>query len=44
MRYPVRNTKETSSVEFKYNMDGLVEKTKIGVCEDGNDKEYLKLI
>ena len=44
MRYQVRKTKETSSVEFKYNVDGSVEKTKMNVYEDGNDEEYLKLI
>ncbi|MFN9979187.1 MAG: hypothetical protein ACK53Y_04700, partial [bacterium] len=44
MRYQVRKTKETSSVEFKYNVDGSVEKTKMNVYEDGNDEEYLRLI
>jgi hypothetical protein len=44
MRYQIRNTKEMNSVEFKYNVDGSVEKTKINGYEDGNDEEYLKLI
>jgi hypothetical protein len=44
MQYQVRKTKETSSVEFKYNVDGSVEKTKMNVYEDGNDEEYLRLI
>jgi hypothetical protein len=44
MRYQIRNTKETNSVEFKYNVDGSVEKTKMNIYEDGNDEEYLKLI
>jgi hypothetical protein len=44
MRYQVQNTKEMSSVKFKFNLDGLVKKTKKSVYEDGNDEEYLKLI
>ena len=44
MRYQVQNTKETNSVEFKYNVDGSVEKTKMSIYEDGNDEEYLRLI
>jgi hypothetical protein len=44
MRYQIRKSKETNSVEFKYNVDGSVEKTKMNIYEDGNDEEYLKLI
>jgi hypothetical protein len=35
MRYQVQNTKEMSSVKFKFNLDGLVKKTKKSVYEDG---------
>jgi hypothetical protein len=44
MRYQIQKSKETNSVEFKYNVDGSVEKTKMNFYEDGNDEEYLKLI
>lgn len=44
MRYQIRNSKETSSVEFKCEIDGAVEKTKLNDYEDGNDEEYLKMI
>jgi len=44
MRYQIQKGKETNSVEFKYNVDGSVEQTKINIYEDGNDEEYLKLI
>jgi hypothetical protein len=44
MRYQIRNSKETRSVEFKYTIDGTVEKTSMSVYEDGNDEEFLKLL
>jgi hypothetical protein len=44
MRYQARNSKETRSVEFKYTIDGTVEKTSMNVYEDSNDKEFLKLM
>jgi hypothetical protein len=44
MRYQSQKSKETNSVEFKYNIDGSVEKTKMNIYGDGNDEEYLKLI
>jgi hypothetical protein len=44
MRCQIKKSKETNSVEFKYNVDGSVEKTKMNVYEDGKDEEYLKLI
>jgi len=44
MRYQIQKSKETNSVEFKSNVDGSVEKTKMNVYKDGNDEEYLKLI
>jgi len=43
-RYQIQKSKETNSVEFKSNVDGSVEKTKMNVYKDGNDEEYLKLI
>jgi hypothetical protein len=33
-----------ASVEFKYNVDGAVKKTKLSVYEDGRDESFLKLI
>jgi hypothetical protein len=44
MRYQTRNSKDTRSVEFKYTIDGTVEKTSMSVYEDGNDEEFLKLL
>jgi len=44
MRYQPRSSKETSSVEFKHEIDGNTEKTKLNIYEDGNDEDYLKLI
>jgi hypothetical protein len=44
MRYQVQNSKETASVEFKYNIDGATEKTKLSVYEDGSDERFLKAI
>ena len=44
MRYQARNSKETRSVEFKYTIDGTVEKTSMNVYEDNNDEEFLKLM
>jgi hypothetical protein len=44
MQYQTRSSKETSSVEFKYEIDGNTEKTKLNVYKDGNDEDFLKLI
>jgi hypothetical protein len=44
MQYQIRKTKETKEVEFKYDIDGVTERTKISIFEDGNDEEYLKMI
>jgi hypothetical protein len=45
MRYQIRNSKETNTVELKYTrIDGVVDKTKFNIFEDGNDEEYLKLM
>jgi len=44
MQYQIRKTKETKEVEFKYEIDGVTERTKISIFEDGNDEEYLKMI
>jgi hypothetical protein len=44
MRYRVQNSKESASVEFKYNIDGAAEKTKLSVYEDGSDESFLKTI
>jgi hypothetical protein len=44
MRYQVQNSKETSSVKFKYNVDGAAEKTKLSVYKDGGDESFLKMI
>jgi hypothetical protein len=44
MQYQIRKTKETKEVEFKYEIDGVTERTKISIYEDGNDEEYLKMI
>jgi hypothetical protein len=44
MRYQTQSSKETSTVEFKYEIDGNTEKTKLNVYEDGNDEEFLKMI
>jgi hypothetical protein len=45
MRYQIRNSKETSTVELKYtDLDGAVDKTKLNIYEDGSDEEFLKLI
>jgi hypothetical protein len=43
-RYQVQNPKETASVEFKYNVDGAVEETKLSIYEDGSDEVFLKMI
>jgi hypothetical protein len=42
MKYQIRNLKDAGSVEFKYEIDGITERTKINIYEDGNDEEYLK--
>jgi len=44
MQYQIRKMKETKEVEFKYEIDGVTERTKISIYEDGNDKEFLKMI
>jgi hypothetical protein len=45
MRYqPPRSSKDAGSVEFKHEIDGMAEKTKINVYEDGTDEQYLKMI
>jgi len=43
MKYQIRSSKDTGSVEFKYEIDGMTERTKINIYEDGNDEEYLKM-
>jgi hypothetical protein len=43
MKYQIRNLKDAGSVEFKYEIDGITERTKINIYEDGNDEEYLKM-
>jgi len=44
MKYQIQNSKDASSVEFKYEIDGIMERTKINIYEDGNDEEYLRMI
>jgi hypothetical protein len=44
MRYQVSSSKETKSVELKNTVDGIVEKTKLLISEDGSDEAYLKMI
>ena len=44
MKYQVQKSKDASSVEFKYEIDGIMERTKINIYEDGNDEEYLRMI
>jgi hypothetical protein len=44
MRYEIRNSKETSSVKLKYDVDGTVEKTKVNMYKDGNNDECLKMM
>jgi hypothetical protein len=44
MKYQPRSFKDAGSVEFKYERDGITEKTKINIYEDGNDEEYLKMV
>lgn len=46
MWYKIQNSKDTSknSVEFKYELDGAMEKTKVNINGDGSDEEYLKMI
>ena len=44
MKYQIQKSKDDSSVEFKYEIDGIMERTKINIYEDGNDEEYLKMI
>ena len=44
MRYQVSSSKETNSVELKNTVDGIVEKTKLSIYEDGSDEAYLKMI
>jgi len=43
MKYQIRNSKDAGSVEFKYEIDGITERTKINIYEDRNDEEYLKM-
>jgi hypothetical protein len=42
--YQTRSSKETSTVEFKYEIDGNTEKTKLNVYEDSNDEESQHLL
>jgi hypothetical protein len=44
MRYQVSNSKETNSVELKNTVDGIVEKTKLSIYEDGSDKTNMTMI
>jgi hypothetical protein len=44
MKYQPQNSKDSGSVEFKYEIDGVTERTKINVYEDRNDEEYLKMV
>jgi len=45
MRYQIRNSKAVNAVELKYTgIDGSVDKTKLNIFEDGNNKEFLKLV
>jgi hypothetical protein len=45
MKYQIRNSKETETVELKYtDIDGQVDKTKLHIYENGSDEELLKLI
>jgi len=44
MQYQVQNSKDKASVEFKYEIYEIMERTKRNVYEDGNDEEYLKMI
>jgi len=44
MKYQVQKSKDASSVEFKYEIDGIMERTKINMYEDGNNEEYLRMI
>jgi hypothetical protein len=44
MRYQAQNLKETNSVEFKFTVDGTVEKTKLSVYKDGSDEAFLKMM
>jgi hypothetical protein len=44
MKYQIQKSKDASSVEFKYEIDGIMERTKINIYEDGNDEEYLRMI
>ncbi len=45
MQYqPPRSSKDAGSVEFKHEIDGIAEKTKINIYEDGTDEQYLKMV
>jgi hypothetical protein len=45
MRYQIRKSKETNTVELKRtDLDGAVDKTKLNIYEDGTDEEFLKLV
>ena len=45
MKYQIQKAKEANMVELKYTgIDGTVDKTKLNIFEDGNDKEFLKLV
>jgi hypothetical protein len=45
MRYQIRNSKETNTVELKCtDLDGAVDKTKLNIYGDGTDEEFLKLL
>jgi len=43
MQYQTQRMKEMKEVEFKYKIDGVTERAKINVYEEGNE-EYLKVI
>jgi hypothetical protein len=45
MRYQIRISTETGSVELKYtDLDGSVDTAKLSIYEDGTDEEFLKLV
>jgi hypothetical protein len=43
MQYQTQRMKEMKEVEFNYKIDGVTERAKINVYEEGNE-EYLKVI
>ncbi len=45
MRYQIRNSKETETVELKYtDIDGSVDKTKFHIYKNGSDDVFLEQI